>query len=118
MTDPARSGVKTLGVKLSDELHAQFALVAQLDDMSLADAVKRAVEHYVEYKRSESGFAAKAKAALEEIQREAMAQQSAIQSLFGAEAPTAKTDDTVVRPLSKPSSGRKTAKPEGSPGNG
>ena len=55
MTDPSK--VKTLGIRLPDELHTQSALVAQLDGLSLTDAIRRAVELYVETKRSEGDFA-------------------------------------------------------------
>lgn len=85
MTDPkdTRSGVKTLGIRLPAELHAQFALVAQLDDLSLTDAILRAVELYVETKRAEGDFAARAAAVLEDIEREAAARRAAIEGLFG-----------------------------------
>lgn len=83
------SGVKTLGIKLPDELHAQFALVAQLDGLSLTDAMRKAVELYVETKQSEGDFAARATAALEEIERETAARRDAIQALFGQSAPAA-----------------------------
>jgi hypothetical protein len=86
MSEPkpgTKEGVKTLGIRLPDELHAQFALVAQLDGLSLTDAIRRAVEFYVEAKRSESNFAERASAALDEIEREAAARRAAIQGLFG-----------------------------------
>lgn len=84
MTSPTGSnGVKTLGIKLPSELHAQFALVAQLDELNLGDAVLRAVELYVQTKRSEPDFAARAAAALEEIEREAKTRRDAIEGLFG-----------------------------------
>jgi hypothetical protein len=82
MTEP-KNGVKTLGIKLPPELHAQFALVASLDGLSLTDAIRRAVEHYVESKQSEADFAARAQQALEEIEREAAARREAITALFG-----------------------------------
>lgn len=85
MTEPRNGGVKTLGVKLPDALHAQFSLVAQLDGISLGDAVLRAVEHYVEAKRAEGDFAERARQALEEIEREAAARRGAIQGLFGGD---------------------------------
>lgn len=84
--EPKGPGVKTLGIKLPDELHAQFALVAQLDGLSLTDAMRRAVELYVETKQSEPDFAARAQAALEEIEREAAARRGAIQALFGGQS--------------------------------
>jgi hypothetical protein len=88
MTEPKNSGAKTLGVKLPAELHAQFALVAQLDGLSLNDAVLRAVELYVESKRAAGDFAARATAALDEIEREAAARRAAIEGLLGSQANT------------------------------
>lgn len=84
MSEPKNAGVKTLGLRLPDALHAQFTLVAQLDGMSLGDAAVKAVERYVETKRSEPGFAERAQAAIEEIEREATARRGAIQGLFGS----------------------------------
>ena len=101
MTDPSK--VKTLGIRLPDELHTQFVLVTSLDGLSLTDAIRKAVELYVETKRSEGDFAERATAALEEIEREAATRRSAIEGLFGqgaapvqtAEAPT--VADTAER---------------------
>ena len=89
MTDPSKASVKTLGVKLPDNLHAQFVLVAGLDGLSLGDAVKRAVELYVASKQNEEGFAERAASALEEIEREAAARRTAIEGLFGTVTSTA-----------------------------
>lgn len=89
MPEPRNGGVKTLGIKVPDALHAQFALVAQLDGISLGDAALRAVELYVTTKKAEPDFAARATTALEEIEREAAARRGAIQGLFGTESPTA-----------------------------
>ncbi|MGH3613265.1 MAG: hypothetical protein ACRDRK_11865 [Pseudonocardia sp.] len=63
MPEPRNGGVKTLGIKVPDSLHAQFALVAPLDGISLGDAALRAVELYVTTKKAEPDFAARAKAA-------------------------------------------------------
>ncbi|WP_326560044.1 hypothetical protein [Micromonospora sp. NBC_01796] len=78
-----KTGIKTLGLKLPDELHAQFALVAQLDGLSLTDAMRRSVELYVEHNQAQPDFAARAAAVLEEIEREAAARRGAIEALFG-----------------------------------
>jgi Flp pilus assembly protein TadD len=61
---------------------------AQLDELSLGDALRKAVELYVETKQSEPDFASKAAAALEEIEREAAARRGAIQALFGQSTST------------------------------
>jgi hypothetical protein len=84
MSEPR--GVKTLGIKLPDALHAQFTLVAQLDGISLGDAALRAVELYVSTKRQEPDFAQRAAAALEEIEKEAQARRASIEGLFGTNA--------------------------------
>jgi hypothetical protein len=85
VSDPRNAGVKTLGIKLTDELHAQFAMVCQVDDLNLSEGVKAAVELYVETKRSAPDFKARAQAIVEEIERKALAERNAIQALFGAE---------------------------------
>lgn len=98
MSEP-RSGVKTLGIKIPDALHAQFALVAQLDGISLGDAALRAVELFVTTKRQEPDFAARAQAALEEIEKEAAARRGAIEGLFGSQTPPAA--DQPTKPVSR-----------------
>lgn len=88
MTDPTgKNGVKTLGIKLPPGLHAQFALVAQLDGINLTVAVLRAVEFYVAHKRSEPDFNQRAAEALAEIEQEAAARKAAIEGLFGTASP-------------------------------
>ncbi|WP_410596261.1 hypothetical protein [Amycolatopsis sp. lyj-23] len=81
-----RAGVKTLGIKVPDALHAQFTLVAQLDGISLNDAALRAVELYVATKKDEPDFAQRAAAALAEIEKEAAARRASIEGLFGTSA--------------------------------
>jgi predicted DNA-binding protein len=101
--EPKSTGVKTLGIKLPDELHAQFTLVAQLDGLSLADALRRAVEEYVARKREEGDFAARAATALEEIEREAAARRDAIQALMGGQA-----DDAAAKAQTRRRSGKQS----------
>lgn len=57
--------------------------------LSLTDALRRAVELYVERKKAEGDFATRAAAKLEEIEREAAARRDAIQALFGQGAQAA-----------------------------
>ncbi|WP_460528096.1 hypothetical protein [Flindersiella endophytica] len=98
------TGIKTLALRLPDAIHARFALVAQVEDLSLADAGLKAVELYVAQKQQEGDFAAKAQAIVDEIEREAEARRSAIQGLFGA------SDQDDATPLSK---GRAKRHPSG-----
>jgi hypothetical protein len=103
MTDSkdTRNGVKTLGIRLPAGLHAQFALIAQLDGLSLTDAILRAVEFYVESKRSESDFAERAATALAEIEREAAARRAAIEGLFGQDTSQGAPSDTTASPRTR-----------------
>jgi hypothetical protein len=87
----ASQGVKTLGIKLPDELHAQLVLIAQLDGLSLTDAIRQAIDYYIERKRGEGDLAARAAQALGEIEREAAMRRDALQALFGPQAQTAPT---------------------------
>ncbi len=86
MTNPERS-VKTLAIRLDEGLHAQLTVLAQLAEMTVTDAIRQAIEAYVEVQRSQGNLAAKAAGALEEIEREATTRRSAIQALFGDSGP-------------------------------
>jgi hypothetical protein len=98
MTEPRNGGVKTLGIKLPDTLHAQFALTAHLDDLSLGDAALQAVELYVETKRQAPDFAARAEAALADIERDAATRRAAIQGLFGGGTAPETTEEPAAKP--------------------
>jgi len=90
-------GVKTLGIRLPDRLHAQFVMVAKLDGISLQDACVRGVELYVEKKQAEPNFQARVAAVLEEIERDAAEQRDAIQSMFGPKAQAARTPSSPAK---------------------
>jgi predicted DNA-binding protein len=86
MSEPtARGGVKTLAIRLPDELHAQLVLVASLEDKSLTDTIRQAIEELIERKRSDGDLAAQAAKALEEIERETEARKVALQALLGGQ---------------------------------
>lgn len=89
MTEPknVNGGVKTLAIRLPDELHAQLVIVAQLDGLSLTDAIRQAIDGFIDRKRGEGNFADQAALALQEIEREAEARRAAIQALLGSGEP-------------------------------
>lgn len=85
-SQPTPAGTtKTLGVALPDELHAQFVMIAGLRNLSLKDAVRQAVESWIEQARTE--LAARATEAMAEIERDAAARRAALTSLFGPQTP-------------------------------
>ena len=88
MSEPtSRSGVKTLAIRLPDELHAQLVLVASLEDQSLTDTIRQAIEELIERKRADGDLAAQAAKALEEMEQETQARKQALQALLGPSGP-------------------------------
>ena len=81
---PSQTGGKTLGVKFSDETHAQLVLIAGLEQVSLADAIRQAVDAYLELKRGDTALIARAAEAAQEVEREAALRRDALTALFGA----------------------------------
>ena len=85
-SQPTPAGTtKTLGVALPDELHAQFVMIAGLRNLSLKEAVRLAVESWIEQARTE--LAARAHEAMAEIEAEAAQRRAALTSLFGPQTP-------------------------------
>lgn len=102
MSTPERS-TKTLAIRLDEELHAQLAVLAQLGGVTITDAIRQAIETYVQTQRSQGDLAQRASGVLDEIEREATARKSAIQALFGdEERPTTKPRPTRRGATSKP----------------
>jgi hypothetical protein len=95
-----------MAIRAEDELHAQFVILAQLDGIPLSEELLQALEAHVTRRRSEAGFADKARAVLEEIDREAAARRDAISSLFdgGTTEPEVEEEET---PRSSGSRGKK-----------
>jgi hypothetical protein len=84
MSEPTgRSGVKTLAIRLPDELHAKLVLIASLEGLSLTDTIRQAISELIDRKRGDGDLAAQAAKALEEMEREAQARRQALQALLG-----------------------------------
>lgn len=119
MTEQAIGGVKTLAIRLPDELHAQLVLVASLDGMSLAEAIRKAVEDTIARRRDSGDLAAQAQAALDQVDREAQARRAALQALLGPDASVPGKGQEVVAssavpvtPAAKPGSRRRDGEPQ------
>ncbi|AQP47283.1 DNA-binding protein [Tessaracoccus aquimaris] len=94
--------MKTLAIRLDDDVHARLVILAKLADVSLTDAIRQAIESQIQVMSSDPALSAKAEALREEIDREAREQQGALSLLFGAttEAAPAKapSSTTTARP--------------------
>lgn len=97
--DESMRGVKTLGIKLKPDVHAQLSFIAQLRDGTITDEIQIAVLEHIARAKDDPELAGKAAQARAEIEREAAARQQAIATLFadGSE-PTPGTSRTRRSP--------------------
>lgn len=78
------ASMKTIAARFDDPLFELLSLVAQLEDTSIVDQIRQAVEAHIARKVQEGDLASRAEAAAEEIDREAEAKKAAIAGLVGA----------------------------------
>jgi len=104
--------MKTLAVRLSDELMDLLAVVSQIEGSTMVDTIREAVEIHLARKAAEGDFAEKAQAILDEIDREASARKEAIGSLFGNQ-PKPTTAPAKGRSRRGQSAAKEAAPPEG-----
>ena len=92
--------MKTLAIRLDDDVHARLVILAKLAGVSITDAIRQAIESQIQVMSSDPALSAKAEALREEIDREAREQQGALSLLFGAttEAPATASSTTTARP--------------------
>ena len=93
--------MKTLAIRLDDDLHAQLSVLAQLSETSLTDEIRQALEAHLKAKRANPELTERAKAVSEEIEHDAQVRQAAITTLFGnAEQQTDAPKASSKRPRS------------------
>ena len=93
--------MKTMAIRLEDDLHAQLNVIATLEEQTITDIIRASTIAYIEARKD--ALASKAEAALEEIERDADARRKAIADLFGS------TGSTPVQ--EPPNSGEPAATP-------
>jgi hypothetical protein len=80
--DESARGVKTLGIKLKPDVHAQLSFIAQLREGTITDEIQTAVVEHIARAKEDPELANRAAEARAEIEREAVARQEAIATLF------------------------------------
>src|ERR1700751_2747262 len=91
MPEPkGNDAMRTLAVRVHPDYHAQLAMVAQVDGISLTDLMMKALDSYMVARREAPEFKAKVQAALEEAEAQ-MARPRAI--LLGTVPESAPTDE-------------------------
>jgi predicted transcriptional regulator len=90
--------MKTLAIRLENELHAQLSVLAQLRQSTITDEIRLALENHLEASKSDPELKNRAQAVLDDIGRDAKAREAAIATLF---SPTAEQPSTTSPKASK-----------------
>lgn len=83
--------VKTLAVRLSESTRAQLDIIAQLNDRTVTDEIRLALEAWIEKTKSDPSVLERAQAVRDEIERDAAVRRDAIAAIFDTGAPGAKS---------------------------
>ncbi len=75
--------LRTLAVRITDGLRAQLDVLAQLNDRTVTEEIRLALESWVETSKSDPKVLERAEMVRAEIEREAKTKQSAIEAIFG-----------------------------------
>ncbi len=92
--------MKTMAIRLDDDVHARLTILARLSETTVTDIVRDALQARLDTLAADPAVSAKAEALAEEIERDAREQQAALADLFGA----SKTPTTGTKPTGSPKS--------------
>ncbi|MGH3904696.1 MAG: hypothetical protein ACRDTE_10970 [Pseudonocardiaceae bacterium] len=86
---PSGSGqLRTLAVRITEDLRAQLDIVAQLTGRSATEEIRLALEHWIEKTKSDPAIQKRAEAIRAEIERDAQTRRNAIAAIFGGDDAT------------------------------
>ena len=77
--------MKTLAIRLDDELHSQLQVLAQLAGTTITDEIRQAIDAHVTARRGSEELTQAAQGLLEEIERDAQSRRAALATLFGSD---------------------------------
>ena len=81
------SQMRTLAVRITDDLRAQLDLIAQLNDRSVTEEIRLSLEDWIERSKSDPNVLKRAETVRAEIEREATTKRNAIEAIFAKELP-------------------------------
>ena len=87
--------MRTLAIRLEDEEHAQIQMIARLEDLSLTDALRQAIELWISERRNNPELQARAAAILDDIDRDATNRRTAIEEILGNKTSVKRTSATT-----------------------
>jgi predicted transcriptional regulator len=79
--DPSND-IRPLSVRMTEGTRAQLDIIAQLNDRSVTEEVREAIEHWIERSKSDPKVLQRADAVKAEIEREAATKRGAIAAIF------------------------------------
>ena len=95
--------MRTLAIRLEDEEHAQLQMIARLEDLSLTDALRQAIDLWISERRNNPELQARAAAILDDIDRDAATRRTAIEDILGNKT-------SATRATANPRKGRGAAR--------
>jgi predicted DNA-binding protein len=100
---PTGGQLRTLAVRITEDLRAQLDIIAQLTGRSATEEIRLALEHWIEKTKADPEVLKKAQQVQAEIERKAQTQRDAIASIFGGGNTTKDEDEasTSPRPASR-----------------
>lgn len=84
------SQVRPLSVRMTESTRAQLDIIAQLNDRSVTEEVRLAIESWIEKSKNDPRVLERAEAVRADIEREAATKRSAISAIFDPPAPAGK----------------------------
>jgi uncharacterized membrane-anchored protein YjiN (DUF445 family) len=88
VTTAGAGQLRTLAVRITEDLRAQLDIVAQLTGRTTTEEIRLALEHWIEKTKSDPEIQKKAEAIRAEIEREAQTRRNAIAAIFGGDGTT------------------------------
>jgi predicted transcriptional regulator len=81
------SPMRALAVRITDGLRAQLDVIAQLNDRSVTEEIRIALEDWIGRSKSDPNVLKRAETVRAEIEREALTKRNAIEAIFATETP-------------------------------
>jgi predicted transcriptional regulator len=92
------TAMRTLAVRITDDLRAQLDIIAQLNDRSVTEEIRFALEHWIERSKSDPQVLKRAAAVRADIERDAQVKNNAIDAIFRPESGKSKAS-SPSRPI-------------------
>jgi predicted DNA-binding protein len=111
----AAGQLRTLAVRISEDLRAQLDIVAQLTGRSATEEIRLALEYWIEKVKSDPVMLQKAQQVQTEIERKAQTQRSAIDAIFGGNGTAPKESENTTPTETEASAPSRPAARKGKP---